>query len=130
MAAPSERRRVRRIPVGDRPGGRVRATLEARLLDLSAAGARIQHENLLRPGFACSFEFPPTLAELSLPVQVVRSTVVGAGAGQAGERTLRYESGLTFVGLTVSQREILASVIERLAPSESLGEGWLVIPDA
>jgi len=130
MGAPSERRRVRRIPVDGRPGGRVRATLEARLIDLSAAGARIQHENLLRPGFACTFELPSDLADASLPVQVVRSVVVGAETGPAGERILRYESGLQFVGLTAGQRELLAGVLARLTPREDLGEGWLVIPDA
>ncbi|HTU03629.1 MAG TPA: PilZ domain-containing protein, partial [Candidatus Sulfotelmatobacter sp.] len=90
MTTIPERRRGRRIAVAGRPGGRVRATLEARLLDLSSTGARIEHRNLLRPGFTCTLEFPTSLAKMVLTVQIVRSIVVGTEYTDAGERLLRY----------------------------------------
>ncbi len=114
------------MAVTGRPGGRVRATLDARLVDLSKTGARIEHNNLLRPGFTCTLEFPQSLGDLVLSVQVVRSVVVGTEFTQVGERQLRYESGLTFVGLKPEQQKMLEEMVDRLEPSSGLGEGRLV----
>lgn len=129
MAATQDRRRGKRLAVAGHPGGRVRATLEARLIDLSAGGARIQHQNLLRPGFACTLEFPTSLGEVSVPVQVVRCVVIGTGVDRLGERTLRYESGLQFGNLTSEQRASIEAVLDRLAPKQGLGDGRLVLPE-
>jgi len=121
-----ERRRGRRVVVPGRPGGRVRATLDARLLDLSYFGVRIEHHNQLRPGFACTLELPQAIGGLLLPVQVVRSVVVGTEKSPTGDRLLRYESGLTFVNLAGEQREALGVILNRFSPGESLGDGRLV----
>jgi hypothetical protein len=127
MTHTSERRRGRRLAVPGRPGGRVRATVDARILDLSATGARIEHSNLLRPGFTCALEFPQSLGDLSLPVRVVRSSVIGAEGVPTGDRMLRYESGLDFGDLSTEQRAALEAVLARLAPGGELGEGRLVL---
>ncbi len=126
MASGAERRRGRRVVVEGRPGGRVRATLDARLVDLSHTGARIEHNNLLRPGFTCTLEFPESLGDLVLSVQVVRSVVVGSEFTPAGERLLRYESGLAFVGVKPEQQKVLEEVVARLDPVSGLGNGRLV----
>jgi hypothetical protein len=111
-----------------RPGSRVRATLDARLLDLSATGAKIEHRDLLRPGFTCTLEFPDSLAPLVLPVQVVRSVVAGTEYTDTGERLLRYESGLSFGTLTEEQEELLKEVLAHLTPDDgNLGAGRLVL---
>lgn len=127
MERTSDRRQGKRLPVAGRPNGRVRATLDARLIDLSGNGARIEHLNLLRPGFLCTLELPQTVGELSVQVQVVRSLVVGAEAGPTGERVLRYESGLVFTKLTPGQQEALAAILDRLAAAGDLGNGRLVL---
>lgn len=127
MADSQERRGAIRAVVPGRIGGRVRATLEIRLLDLSLSGARVEHQNLLRPGFVCALELPPTLGSLSLSVRVVRSIVVGTEQNEAGERLLRYESGLTFIGLTAKQHATLSSILERLNPGGGLGEGKIFL---
>ncbi len=127
MSKAPERRQGRRITIAGRPGGRVRVTLEARLLDLSTSGARIEHFNVLRPGFTCTLEFPAALGPLVLPVRVARSTVVGTDSGSAGERLLRYESGVMFVGLTPEQQRGLDEILSHLLPREDLGEGRLIL---
>jgi len=127
MSAFVERRRGRRVSIPGRPGGRVRATLEARLLDLGTSGARIEHHNLLRPGFTCTLELPSTLGGLVLSVRVIRSAVVGTEAGPAGERLLRYESGVAFAGLSAEQTVTLEAVLNRLASGDALGSGKLVL---
>ena len=127
MAEIPERRRGRRIVVPGRLGGRVRATLDARVLDLSTVGARIEHQNMLRPGFECTLELPPPMGGLILPVRVIRSTVVGTSESPAGERILRYESGLTFTKLTTEMQKALENVLGRLAPGGVAGDGRLVL---
>ena len=127
MGELGERRKGRRVQLPERPDGRIRATLNARLLDLSTTGARIEHHNLLRPGFTCTFELPATMGALILPARVIRSTVMGTDAGPTGERLLRYESGVAFGELTVDQQAALEAVLGSFPPGEPLGHGRLVL---
>ena len=127
MGELGERRKGRRVQLPERPDGRIRATLNARLLDLSTTGARIEHHNMLRPGFTCTIELPATMGALILPARVVRSTVVGTEKGPTGERFLRYESGVAFGELTVDQQAALEAVLGRFPPGEPLGHGRLVL---
>jgi hypothetical protein len=127
MSERGERRKGRRVHLPERPGSRIRATLSARLLDLSTTGARIEHHNLLRPGFSCTIELPESMGALLLPARVVRSTVVGTEEGPAGERLLRYESGVAFGELAAAQQAALETVLGRFTPGDSLGHGRLVL---
>jgi hypothetical protein len=90
--------------------------VEVLLLDLSATGARIEHSEPLRPGFACAFEFPPTLGSLVLSGRVVRSSMIGSEVVAEGGPPVRYESGLMFEDVTADQRVALAAILERLRP--------------
>lgn len=103
-----------RFLVADRLGGLAAATLEVRLVDLSLSGARIEHDNPLRAGSVCHFEFPPTLGSLVLQVRVVHSALLGRGEAAEGESHGRYQSGLRFVNLTPDQQVALAAVLGRL----------------
>jgi hypothetical protein len=127
MSAFVERRRGRRVAIPGRPGGRVRATLGVRLLDLGTTGARIEHHNLLRPGFTCTLELPAALGGLVLSVRVVRSAVAGMEKGPAGEQLLRYESGVAFADVTPEQQSALEAVLNRVASGDALGSGRLVL---
>jgi len=126
MAEPADRRKAPRILVAGRLGARARATVEVRILDLSASGARIEHFDLLRPGATYTFELPLALGSLILTAKVVHSAVIGTEATPEGERHLRYQSGLTFVGITAEQHAALAAIVERLAPGGGLEDGHLM----
>jgi hypothetical protein len=112
MAEIRERRRVPRTPIAEVLGARARSTVEARLIDLSTYGARIEHLDLLRPGSACAFELPPSFGALMLSARVIHSSVVGAAPIRDGERQLRYQSGLAFSDITADQQTTLASALE------------------
>lgn len=127
MSAFVERRKGRRVSIPGRPGGRVRATLEVRLLDLGTTGARIEHHSLLRPGVTCTLDLPQALGGLALSVRVVRSAVVGTATGPSGDQVLCYESGVAFVEPTKDQQAALEAIVERLAAGEALGSGRLVL---
>jgi len=121
-----ERRRAPRIVVAARLGARARATLDVRLLDVSATGARIDHYDLLRPGSTYAFQFPAALGPLTLSAKVVHSAVIGTEKTPEGERFLRYQSGLSFMAMTAGQQATLTSILERLAPGGGLGNGRIV----
>ena len=127
MAELQERRRAPRIAVSGRLGGRARAILDVRIVDLSLTGARIEHLNPLRPGTTCTCELPPAIGSLVLSARVVRSAVIGTEQTPSGKRLLRYESGLTFVNLKEDQQEALARALEKLTPSGGLGDGRLFL---
>jgi hypothetical protein len=127
MAGGAERRKAPRIPVAGHLGARARATLNVRVLDLSAGGARIEHTDLLRPGATYAFELPPALGSLTITVRIVHSAVVGTEPTPEGERNLRYQSGLAFVGITSDQQSALAAILERLTPGSGGGNGHLMV---
>jgi hypothetical protein len=108
-----EQRRIPRVRMADRPAARVRPSLEARLVDLSLTGARIEHFGTLRPEVPCTIELPGATRPLVLPVRIVWSHVVGTEHSPEGERRLRYQSGLEFIGVTAEQQAILARIQEQ-----------------
>jgi hypothetical protein len=113
MNADREQRQVPRIPLPGQPTARTRTTETVRLLDLSVKGVRVEHLSILRPGGACTVEFPPAFGSLVVAAQVVWSQVVGTQASPEGEQHLRYQSGLTFPRITAAQRAILAQALEK-----------------
>lgn len=113
MAEYRRQRQAARVRLAGRPTTRVRPTLDARLIDLSTTGARIEHVDLLRPGFACSLELPAANGSTVLSGQIVWSSVVGTEASPEGERHLRYESGLAFLGVTAEQQVTLTKILEQ-----------------
>jgi hypothetical protein len=107
-------------------GAQARATLNVRIVDLSAVGVRIEHSDILRPGATYAFELPSVLGSLILNAGVVHSAVMGAEANPEGERHLRYQSGLAFVGVTADQQSAIESILDRLVPGGGLGDGHLI----
>jgi len=110
-----ERRNVPRTRVANRPPARVRGLREVRLLDLSVAGAQIEHLDPLSPGVACVLDLPPPSRALNLPAQVVWCTVIGRKRKVGSESLLVARSGLRFTTLTAEQQAALADTLHDLA---------------
>ena len=86
MSEDQERRALPRTTVSGQLFARLHDGRTVRLLDLSGAGAQIEHVATLRPAAFCHLELPPSLGSLGLPVRVVWCTVIGR------KRTLRRRS--------------------------------------
>ena len=102
-----DRRAVPRTTLAKRPSARVPGLREVRLLDLSLAGAQIEHLGLLRLGAPCDLELPPPFGACRLPAQVVWCTVIGRQRKLGGESHLVSRSGLRFTTLTIAQHAAL-----------------------
>ena len=115
MSEASERRAVPRAGLVERPAARVRGLREVRLLDLSPAGAQIEHLDLFRLGASCSLDLPPPCGALSLPAQVIWCTVIGRKRKLGGDSHLVVRSGLRFTRLTEAQHAAIADSLRHLA---------------
>jgi len=109
-----ERRAVPRYRLANRPGARVRGVQEVRLLDLSVAGAQIEHLAILRLGAVCALELPPPGEACTLPAQVVWCTIIGRKRKLGGESHLVARSGLRFSALTDTQHAALTDTLHDL----------------
>lgn len=114
MTEGQERRAIPRTGLIERPAARVRGLREVRLLDLSLAGAQIEHLDLFRLGASCSLDLPPPCGPLSLPAQVVWCSVVGRKRKLGGDSHLVARTGLRFTTLTEVQRAAIAESLQHL----------------
>lgn len=72
---------------------------EIALLDLSEAGARLEHAGRFPGKTICSLHLPSPEGEIPLTCRVVHSAVSRTVLSPDGERTVLYQSGVEFLGL-------------------------------
>ncbi len=108
MTDEGDRRVVPRTKLTEQPATRMHDGRVARLLDISRAGAGIEHLDFLRPGASCALELPPPFGSLSLPAQVAWCRVLGRRAEPGSESQLVCRSGLYFASLSLADQAALA----------------------
>ncbi len=106
-----ERRQVARLFVPRHLSGVGLEVRETVLLDLSPAGARIEHREPLHKGFGCYLDLPRALGRLRLPGRVVWTRRHRTEQTPEGERLHYYRSGLTFIHLTLAEQSALAAAL-------------------
>lgn len=94
--------------------------VEVQFLDVSIVGARIAHQDPLRPGSRWTLELPAVLGGAILTTRVVHSAAVTGNRNANGPRPVKYESGVEFIGLTVDQEAALARGLRKFAPGAAL----------
>ncbi len=107
-----ERRRGLRIKIKASVHSQVLAMLEARLVDLSAGGALLEHVEPVRPGGACELLIEDNPEDMRLRCRIVRSTLTQPAQAEAS-REIRYHTGVEFVDLNPEQRAFLGALIQR-----------------
>lgn len=88
---------------------------EIALLDLSEGGARLEHVGRAPRKAIWSVYLPSPHGELPLACRVVHSAVSRTVLDPDGERTVLYQSGVEFIGLTEETRPILRQLLEGLS---------------
>jgi len=108
-----ERRRSQRVPVqGDRYG-RVKATVPARIVDISQHGVQLEMPAALRPAVECDLTLPFGSRNLRIRARVQRCRVMGFSE-DANERKLLYRAGLEFVSVAEDDRDPLFQLVQSL----------------
>jgi hypothetical protein len=96
MAQQTNPRRVERLTVPRRLQRLRRGGTPLQLLDLSLAGARVEHAEPLPDWRDFAVEFPEALGGGHVRAEVVWSRVADQTQVTQGRRWLAYQSGLTF----------------------------------
>ena len=118
MTGMSERRRVARVFVPRSLGGVELELRQVHLLDLSPAGARIEHEEHLHEGLVCYVDLPRTLGRIRLTGRVVWTRLRDTEQTLEGDRRSHYESGIEFTGPTPEQQASLAATLATLQTAQ------------
>lgn len=103
----NERRRSERIIPNNELFGRVRATVPARILDISAAGVQVEIPTALRPSVECDFSIPDGTGLMRLRARVRRCRAASLAEMNSDGRQMVYRAGLEFDCLTQEQTAVL-----------------------
>ena len=116
----SAQRRVERLTVPRHFRGPGLETGTVQLLDLSPAGARIEHEEHLHEGLVCYVDLPRTLGRIRLTGRVVWTRLRDTEQTLEGDRRSHYESGIEFTRPTPEQQTALAATLATLQTAQDL----------
>jgi hypothetical protein len=120
MTGMAERRRVARLGVPRGLGGGAVELRQVHLLDLSPAGARIEHEEHLHEGLVCYVDLPRPRGRVRLTGRVVWTRLRDTEQTLDGDRRSHYESGIEFTGPTPEQQAALAATLATLQTAQDL----------
>jgi hypothetical protein len=112
---------VQRLTVPPHLQGSGRAGKVVQLLDLSLAGARIEHVEPLHDWSSFPVDLPGALGGGQVRAEVVWSRVAGQRQIVAGRRWLAYQSGLAFTHSTPEEQVALTVALVRIAGEWALG---------
>lgn len=111
------KRRFPRFTVLGKVAGRIIASHEATLLNLSLGGALIEHPSMVRPGSLSHLLIPTAKGDIQIHCRVARSSLVRQE--QRGNETMViYQTGLEFRN---PSPEVLAALEEVIAASQPGG---------
>ena len=113
-----ERRRSPRVSPPVEVVGMVKATVPARVVDLSAAGIQVEVASPLRPAVECNISLPTADGDLKVRALVLRCRASIMRQVGSGERGMVYRAGLAFLDLSPGQVEVLEDAIVEYSISE------------
>lgn len=118
----NERRRFPRHQVSEEVFGRVKATIPARILDISPHGAQIELASALRPAVECDLWLPTKDGQLRIKATVRRCRAAGLRSDGHAGREMVFRAGLEFLGLSPGEQDALLRSYPLAAPEAGGGE--------
>lgn len=115
----NERRQARRVEPRRPIRAKVKASVPARVVDISSGGAQIEVISSLRPHVACEIRFQVGEREVVVNSTVRRCRAWGFGFDDRDRKVLLYRAGVEFEEV---DSEVLEVLREELA-SQGLGSG-------
>ena len=115
MKGKEDKRRNIRWAVEERTAGRITATYDASLINISVNGALIEHSDLVRPGTLSILTLFVQERELRIRCRVVRSAVHRTEVRTKGERELIFRTGLEFLDVSEDSLRLIDKYIVSLS---------------
>ena len=104
--------------MGGKAKGRVTAIYDAVVLNLSIGGSLIEHAHVVRPGTLSSLDLDLFGKRLRVKCRVARSVVHGSHVLPTGEHELIYRTGLEFLELSETTRQMIGRYIQSMVNEE------------
>ncbi len=117
-----DERQAERLPVPRQCRGVEREAKAMHLVDLSPAGARVEHGEPLSEWNGVPLELPPALGGGQVRAAVIWSQLAGRARGRAGKGALVYQSGLAFPHSTPAEQAALRVALVRSAGEWALNQ--------
>jgi len=116
VANPAERRQHGRVGLSEHVHGSMGLGSDFRVVNLSTAGAMVEHTAWLAVGQPCEFALRLPGADLALRAYVVWSQLHALLPGLSDEEAFRFHSGLQFAGLAADADARLRAYLATLRP--------------
>lgn len=113
----NERRRSQRVAIPDELFGKVKATVPARIVDLSRDGVQVEIPTALRPAVECDISVPTAEGDLRLRARVQRCRATSMKPNDGNGNRLVYRAGLQFVEVPAADLALLAETLQDIAGS-------------
>lgn len=101
-----DRRRHPRVTPDEEVYGKVKATVPARVVDISPEGLQVEVSSGLRPNVECDVSLPVDDGAIQVRARVLRCRAATMRSG-ADSSELLFRAGLAFVGLSAADQETL-----------------------
>ena len=109
MDSVPDRRKHRRVHLVQTVLGTIGLSRSVRVVNLSLAGAMVEHAHPLAPGQPCILDLPGQEGEVHIRAHVVWSQLFSVSSGPERAQEQRYRSGIAF---TADSREAAALLRE------------------
>ena len=110
----NERREHPRVPIAGELQGKIEATIDVPLVDVSLSGALLEMPSTLSANSRYILKVVASdAAAFEAEVEVVRSYVHGFDRGNAGQPAVKYRVAIRFVELTEPQETSLQELMDR-----------------
>jgi DNA-binding response OmpR family regulator len=109
----SERRRAPRVRMEENSPAQLQLK-EVYLLDISLAGALVEHTEPVNPGEIYRLCFPVGEKEVQVLARAIRAFASHRVTLAGGERRIVYRTGMEFVGIEKGVSELIAAYMDRL----------------
>lgn len=113
----NERRKVARHQMEEDLFGKVKATVPARIVDISPFGVQVEVPSALRPSVECDIWLPLEEGQVRVRAKVLRCRAAAMRPDSGDGANLLYRAGLEFVGL--SEKDVDALQRAYPAPAET-----------
>lgn len=109
----SERRRALRIRMRDRSPAQLQLT-QVHLIDISLAGALVEHTESVRPGEIYRLSFSVGTQQIQVLARAIRAFASHRVSVSGGENQIVYRTGMEFVGVEKGAADLISTYIDRL----------------
>lgn len=115
-----DRRKSERYEPSETILGKVKATVPARVVDISEHGLQVEVPAALRPSVECDLTLSTEDGKIRVRARVQRCRAAELAATDGSDRRMMYRAGLEFVEICTDAGRILSTMIEGLRATSGM----------